>query len=49
MGSGTLTQGVVRVDQFTVIEPSQRGLPLIEQGPDGLMQEVRTPVAAMLG
>lgn len=48
MGGGTLTQGVVLVHQFRMIDPSQHGLTLIEQTPDGLMEEVRTRVAAML-
>jgi mRNA interferase ChpB len=48
MGTGTQTQGVVLVHQFRTIDPSQRGLTLIEQAPDDLVEEVRARVAAML-
>ena len=48
MGTGTQTQGVVLVHQFRMIDPSQRGLTLIEQAPDDLVEEVRARVAAML-
>ena len=48
MGAGTQTQGVVLVHQFRMIDPSQRGLTLIEQAPDDLVEEVRARVAAML-
>ena len=41
-------QGVVLVHQFRMIDPSQRGLTLIEQAPDDLVEEVRARVAAML-
>ncbi len=48
MGSGTQTQGVVLVQQFKMIDRSQRGLTLIEQAPADLVEEVRARVAAML-
>ena len=47
-GTGTQTQGVVLVHQFRMIDPSQRGLTLIEQAPVDLVEEVRARVAAML-
>ncbi|MBK7001850.1 MAG: hypothetical protein IPH35_18300 [Rhodoferax sp.] len=36
------------VHQFRMIDPSQRGLTLIEQAPDDLVEEVRARVATML-
>ncbi len=48
MGAGTQTQGVVLVHQFRMIDPSQRGLTLIEQAPDDLTEEVRARVSALL-
>ena len=48
MGTGTQTQGVVLVHQFRMIDASKRGLTLIEQAPDDLVEEVRARVAAML-
>ena len=48
MGTGTQTQGVVLVHQFRMIDPSHRGLTLIEQAPGDLVEEVRARVAAML-
>ena len=48
MGPNNQTQGVVLVHQFRVIDPSQRGLTLIEQAPDCLVEEVRARVVAML-
>ena len=47
LGTGTQTQGVVLVHQFRMIDPSQRGLTLIEQAPDDLVEEVRARVAGM--
>jgi mRNA interferase ChpB len=48
MGTGTQTAGVVLVHQFRMIDPSQRGLTLIEQAPDDVAEEVRARVAALL-
>lgn len=48
MGAGLQTAGVVLVHQFRMIDPSQRGLTLIEQAPGDLVEEVRARVAALL-
>lgn len=48
MGSGMQTQGVVLVHQFRMIDPSPRGLTLVEQAPDDVVEEVRARVAALL-
>jgi len=47
-GTGMQTAGIVLVQQFRMIDPSQRKLSLIEKAPDYLIEEVRARVAAML-
>jgi mRNA-degrading endonuclease toxin of MazEF toxin-antitoxin module len=42
------TQGVVLVQQFRMIDTTQRKARLIERAPDDVVEEVRARVAAML-
>lgn len=47
-GTGMDTQGVVLVQQFRMIDTTERKARLIERAPDDIVEEVRARVAAML-
>jgi len=47
-GTGLKTAGIVLVHQFRMIDPSQRGLILVERAPDYLTEDVRARVAALV-
>jgi len=46
---GLRTEGVVLVDQFRVIDRTQRMFAIVERVPDELLVEVRAKLAALLG